>query len=123
MKALQTMMIKLADNLCLYLCYKMAKYDGEATLPKMLYELSFDLDKGYVSEDGTVQNANAITGKSVVKCPMNQAKGKYQCVNYKNGAFNHWVLYKDGKLWWNSLETSQCVNKGEPDYESIRDIR
>ena len=123
MNQVQSKMIELAGNICLYSCYKWVKLGKELTLQRLLYELVGDLENGWVKEDGTVQNANAITGKSVVKTDIDHAVGEYQCVNYRNGQHNHWVVVHNKEVVFNSLDVSQCVNKGEPDYESVRDIR
>lgn len=36
----------------------------------------------------------------------------YNCLQFENGVNSHWVLYKDNKLLYNSLNYSNCVENG-----------
>lgn len=47
--------------------------------------------------------------------------GRLYIANFKYNSANHFVVMKDGKVYWNSLDSSACVNHGreEKDYRWI----
>lgn len=113
---------ELADNCCLAMCYEELwgiHDDGDKL--KILAEA---IRQGYVEWGGTVVNPIGIARlcghKEIVDIKKSTKYDGHDTVvaNFKHGSYNHFVLVKDGKVVWNSLDNSKCVENG--DLESYR---
>lgn len=122
MKQIQDKIKEMADGLCLALCYAELwgiKNDGDKL--KIIAEA---VRQGYVGWDGTVVNPIGIAklcGRTEVKDikRVTTYEGHDTVVaNFVFNNHNHFVLVKDGKVVWNSLEHSKCVKYGK--IESFR---
>lgn len=117
MKQVQDKIKELADGLCLALCYCelwSIKDDGDKL--KIIAEA---VRQGYVEWDGTVKNPIGLAklcGRMEIKDIKNAfTYDEHDTVvaNFTFNGFNHFVLVKDGKVVWNSLEHSKCVENGK----------
>lgn len=133
-KNIQTFCKSVGDSGCLALCYiyacldiiepiRLKNYNKKQLNEKLICALLYVYyNTNSLADDMTVLDAcgifKAITGGqykfTVYK--DNYIKGDklegYNCVNFISGKNNHWVLYKDGELLFNSLDYSNCVENG-----------
>lgn len=108
---------QLSDGLCLALCYTELwgiKNDGDK-----LKIISEAVRQGDVQWDGTVKNPIGLAklcGRTEIKDIKRASTydGHDTVVaNFAYNGYNHFVLVKDGKVVWNPLENSVCVNQGK----------
>ena len=117
MKGYQDKLITLSNNCCLALCYLWA-FEPNISYAKLIKILGVAIEKGYISEDGFVRDADKLiflaTGKKVRVLYSSINNGKICCANFKYKNSNHWVLV-DGadNIVYNPLECSNCVENGE----------
>lgn len=118
---------ELADGLCLALCYcEMWGIHEDSDKLKIIAEA---LRRGYIEWDGTVVNPIGIA----VLCGHNEVRDIKRATtydgndtvvaNFTHNGFNHFVLVKNGKVVWNSLEKSVCVQNGHIESYRIPVIR
>lgn len=116
---------------CLAICYIYAALDytkdisswndEEKVNKEILDTLQFVFyNSNALSKDMSVTDADALFKCLSIRCKVtkylydkekDQLDG-YNCVNFINGMNNHWVLYKDSRLLYNSLDFSNCVENG-----------
>lgn len=117
MKSYQDKLITLSNNCCLAICYLWA-FEPDISYAKIIKILGVAIEKGYISEDGFVRDADKLiflaTGKKVRVLYSSINNGKTCCANFKYGEKNHWVVV-DGSnnILYNPLEYSNCVENGE----------
>ena len=108
---------QLSDGLCLALCYTELwgiKNDGDK-----LKIISEAVRQGYVQWDGTVKNPIGLAklcGRTEIKDikKVSTYDGNDTVVaNFAYNGYNHFVLVKSGKVVWNSLDHSKCVDSGK----------
>jgi len=120
---------KLSKNLpsiakygCLAMCYLYCVGIEDTTGLEYIRILSDCMDKGILDNECTVLDAEKylqyITGRKfkVSKKQFNdikQIKQPYP-VKYSYNGYSHWVVVENGKIVFNSLLNSNCVNKGQP---------
>ena len=106
----------LADNCCLAMCYEELwgiHDDGDKL--KILAEA---IRQGYVEWGGTVVNpiglARLCGHKEIVDIKRDTTYYGDDTVvaRFVHNSYNHFVLWKHGKVVWNPLENSVCVNQG-----------
>ena len=142
MKGIQTKFKAIADECCLACSYLYGAYHSmaddcetnplfieTAVCAAMLQELE-TLDA--IDKNGFVKDAEKLlsdaTGKkwSVTKMKISSIQElpdyKYAVVNFEFNDKNHWVLYKDKKFLYNTLEESQCFKYGKPTDARIMEI-
>lgn len=107
---------ELADGLCLALCYcEMWGIKNDGDKLKIIAEA---VRQGYVNWDGTVQNPIGLAklcGRTEIKDIKKSStyEGHDTVVaNFAYNGHNHFVLVKDGRVVWNSLDHSKCVENG-----------
>lgn len=82
---------------------------------------------GLIATDCTIQDYVKLAkykGKSVDVVwtkPSNYIKDKMYLGRWTRNGYNHFVVMKNGKVFWNPLDVSKCVNEGT--LESIRVIK
>lgn len=108
---------QLADNCCLCMCYLWA-FEPNISYAKLIKILGVAIEKGYISEDGFVRDADKLiflaTGKKVKVLYSSVNNGKICAANFKYKSYNHWVLVDaDNNIIYNPLERSNCVENGE----------
>lgn len=134
MKGIQTKFKAIADECCLACSYLYGAYHSmadecesnslfieTAVCAAMLQELE-TLDA--IDKNGFVKDAEKLlsdaTGRKwrVTKMKISSIselpEHKYAVVNFEFNGKNHWVLYKDKKFLYNTLENSQCFAYGKP---------
>lgn len=134
MKGIQTKFKAIADECCLACSYLYGAYHSmadecesnplfieTAVCAAMLQELeTLDvIDKNGFVKDAEKLLSNATGGKwKVRKMKISSVQElpehKYAVVNFEFNGKNHWVLYKDKKFLYNSLEFSNCFAYGKP---------
>lgn len=106
----------LADNCCLALCYCELwgiKSDGDKL--KIIAEA---VRQDFIDWDGTVKKPIGLAklcGRTDIKdMKKSTTYDGHETVvaNFTHNGYNHFVLVKDGKVVWNSLDKSVCVNQG-----------
>lgn len=72
-----------------------------------------------LDEDMYVKDADALFDCLGIKAKVfkevydrNSHLQGYNCLQFESGINSHWVLYKDDKLLYNSLDYSNCVENG-----------
>jgi len=141
-KGIQTKFKAIADECCLACSYLYGAYhsmaDEHETNPlfietavcaAMLQELeTLDaIDKNGFVKDAEKLLADATDKKwKVTKMKISSIQElpehKYAVVNFEFNGKNHWVLYKDKKFLYNTLEDSQCFAYGKPVDARIMEI-
>ena len=113
---------KLADGCCLALCYcELWGIHNDLDKVKIIAEC---LRQGFVELDGTVVNpiglAKLCGHMEVIDIKKAKTYDGHDTViaNFTHAGYNHFVLVKEGKVIWNSLEHSKCVENGK--IESFR---
>ncbi|WP_147612342.1 hypothetical protein [Treponema pectinovorum] len=109
-------------NLCLFYCYAFCcgiEFESELAAWNCAQKMRLD---GILSDDGFVNDAEKLiknlTGRSrtILKEKINSISQIKQtcpvCFEY-NGSY-HWVVVENGKIVFNSIENSKCVNFGKP---------
>jgi len=142
MKGIQTKFKAIADDCCLACSYLYGAYHSmadecetnplyieTAVCAAMLQELE-TLDA--IDKNGFVKDAEKLladaTGRKwrVTKMKISSVQElpehKYAVVNFEFNGKNHWVLYKDKKFLYNTLEDSQCFKYGKPVDARIMEI-
>ena len=142
MKGIQTKFKAISDECCLACSYLYGAYhsmaDEHETNPlfietavcaAMLQELeTLDaIDKNGFVKDAEKLLADATDKKwKVTKMKISSIQElpehKYAVVNFEFNGKNHWVLYKDKKFLYNTLEDSQCFAYGKPVDARIMEI-
>lgn len=134
----QTFALKVAKNIkaigdssCLAMCYLYCVgIDGDASdycmtiSNAMEYSAKLPEDKQFLNADCTVLDAAAFlefeTGKhfKVLKKEFNDISEIKEPtpVRFSYNGYSHWVVIEDGKIVFNSLANSNCVNKGHLDH-------
>ncbi len=117
MKQYQDKLIELSNNICLAMCYIWA-FEPDISYAKLIKTLGVAIEKGYISEEGYVRDADKLiflaTGKKVKVLYSSVNNGKVCAANFKCGANNHWVLVDaNDNVVYNPLEYSNCVENGE----------
>ena len=130
--AVQRNLIGLANGMCLASCYIVAKIlhdepkiDNGDVDSFILHSLITAVAKEKVAYDGTVLDANYLTGGRVEKSPfdslvMTKSRADFAAVNYVYGGHNHWILWQRRGVKWDTvfdsmgIGESQCVAKGKP---------
>ena len=134
MKGIQTKFKAIADECCLAASYLYGAFhsiaDESETNPLFLeiavasvllteLETLDTIDKNGFVKDAELLLEHATNKKwrvtkkrieSIQELPEN----KYACVNFEFNKHNHWVLFKDKKFLYNTLEDSQCFKYGKP---------
>ena len=110
------------NGACLALCYIRAALSKEATPQMMIDALYKAAERNIVNvkKDCFVNDAislmkvaNPKKVYSVVKKDVSSIAGiKLGAVRYSYNGYSHWVLIEDGKIVFNSLEDSKCVEYG-----------
>lgn len=122
MKNPQTRAEMIGKYSCLAMCYLYCvgiepKSDGE-----MIKYISAAMDKGLLDAECTVLSAANLlrhfTGKEylVTKEKITDIENIKEPtpVRYTNNGYGHWVVVQNGKIVFNSLAHSVCVEKGKP---------
>lgn len=118
---IQDDLISMGNNACLALCYLKAALEmkGQPAKDQTLLDNLAALYYGHIiSSDCYVDSATKIFDFAGVKARVTKMEGpqvnaaKYVVANYKYGRNNHFVLFKDGRLYFNSLDHSKCVELG-----------
>lgn len=133
---LQSRIKDISDTCCLALSYLFAGYHYQASdVPetdekKEYVELcAFNSlivalkNSSILDKDATVKDAEKLLScidgikakvekKNIEK--IADLPDGYSAVNFVYNGNNHWVLYKDRQLLYNSLENSQCFSYGKP---------
>ena len=142
MKGIQTKFRAIADDCCLACSYLYGAYHSmadeceanplfieAAVCTAMLTELEMldAIDKNGFVKDAEKLLSNATNKKwSVTKMKISSIQElpehKYAVVNFEFNGKNHWVLYKDKKFLYNTLEDSQCFKYGKPTDARIMEI-
>ena len=110
------------NGACLALCYVRASLGKDAT-PQMMFDALWkaaernivNVKKDCFVEDAIalMKVANPKKVYSVIKKDISSIAGiKLGAVRYSYNGFSHWVLVEDGKIVFNSLEDSKCVEYG-----------
>lgn len=113
---IQDDLMQLANGCCLALCY--CELWGIHEDGDKLKIISEAVRQGFIEWDGTVVNPVGLAklcGHTEVKDIRKATKydGHDTVVaNFTHNGYNHFVLVKEGKVIWNSLEHSVCVNRG-----------
>lgn len=118
----------MADSACLALCYLKAGLDMKGqpssnqdllnSLALVYYSrLGIDGDC-YVYDPVLLFKALGLKMKITKQDGADVNAAEYVVANYHFNKKNHFVLYKNGQLYFNSLANSMCVQHGE-----IRDVR
>ena len=118
----------MGNSACLALCYLKAGLEmkGQSSYDQ---DLLNNLAMVYYSHMGIdadcwVYNPDLLFKALGLKVKVTKQNGndvnaaEYVVANYHFNGKNHFVLYKNGQLYFNSLANSKCVQYGE-----IRDIR
>lgn len=134
MKGIQTKFRAIGDDCCLACSYLYGAYHSmadecetnplfieTAVCAAMLQELE-TLDA--IDKNGFVKDAEKLlsdaTGrkwrvtKKRIESIQELPDYKYAVVNFEFNKHNHWVLFKDKKFLYNTLEDSQCFKYGKP---------
>lgn len=126
----QSLCSQLGKTGCLAFCYARIATDGYGGCEldrdiHLIKSLAHAQKLNLLAKDFTVLNAEklihfvnplvkAIVTKKKISS-LNEIKThEYCCVNFVNGSANHWVWVKYGRVFYNSLDTSLCVEKGNP---------
>lgn len=109
-------MMRIADTCCLALCYLYAACDEDEGKAVVALLRALD-DDTVLDTDATVKDASELIRKyGKRKCIVTKStvlQNGYCCGNYEYNGKNHWVLFKAGKMIYNSLEHSVCVANGK----------
>lgn len=113
----QDVLKSLGETGCLLLCYSEL-----AGIP--LNDLINNFDKlvldGIIRDDCFVNDATAFLhyfgiNKEVLKVDVaNVPEDEAYIVPYKRNGYTHFVIARDGKVVYNTLENSKCVKYGQP---------
>lgn len=112
---------------CLFFCYGfIAKLDLYAAL-----SCSNDLMKlGIIGSDFSVNNAKklfeyfGVNAEIIKSDKAPEDDDSLYCAKYSNNGFAHWVVCTNGKIVFNSLDSSVCVKNGTiTDYRVVKIIR
>lgn len=122
MFAPQTEIKKITDNCCLFMCYLFCMGIEPENASSWLVYLSRALENGLVDDECTVLDAQKllfhVTGKkyAVEKKEIKSLAEvqKMAPVRFDYNGLSHWVVVEEGKIVFNSLLNSNCVNKGKP---------
>ena len=121
-------LLSVANNLeaiskygCLAMCYLYCVGIQDNAL-EYIKIVSDCMDKGFLDNECTVLDAEKyleyITGRKfkVSKRQFNNLKDikNPSPVKYTFNGVSHWVVVENGKIVFNSLLNSNCVNKGKP---------
>ena len=110
------------EGSCLALCYIRAALGKDAT-PQMMFDVLYKAAERNVinvKKDCFVNDAIALMKVannkkvySVIKKEVSSIAGiKLGAVRYSYNGYSHWVLVEDGKIIFNSLDDSKCVEYG-----------
>lgn len=117
MKGYQDMLVTFSNSCCLALCYIHA-FAPDISFANLVKVLGVAIEKGYISEDGFVRDADQfihlLCCKKIRVLYSTVNNGKFCAANFKCGANNHWVLVDaNDNVVYNPLEHSNCVENGE----------
>jgi len=115
---------------CLAFCYARIATDGYGGAERdrdihCIKRICFAQEIGLLEGDFTVKDAaklihtvNPLVKASVEKRKISSLEDvkayEYACVNYVYGNKNHWIWVKYGQKFYNPLDYSECVAKGNP---------
>lgn len=147
-KNIQSICTEIGESACLAFCYCFAaerlkstfNYDsiaGKATLFRDFLEAA---NLGYIGEGCWVLNAEQImnlvnnqhtfivTKNDNLNGSLDAIEDKLAAVRYsytdaKGGFHNHWILMNNGKVIFDSLDSSNSVKLGKPDQARIITVR
>ena len=110
-------MIEMSNNICLAMSYIWC-FKPDVTFSQMIKTLGVAIEKGYISESGFVNNADAliflVSGKNVKVLHSLQNNGRVCIANFAFNGHNHWVVVDaNDNIIYNPLEHSVCVEKGK----------
>lgn len=108
---------------CLAMCYLYCVGICPETEGEMIKHISAAMDKGLLDEECTVLSASKLlahfTGKSffVEKKAVSDIKKIKDAtpVRFTYNEKEHWVVVENGKIVFNSIANSACVQNGKPD--------
>lgn len=113
----------IADNGCLAMCYLYCIGLGDSEY-NLIGILSEAMDMGLLEKDCFVSDAdkflNAYCGANKVKVikknitSLEEITGDFTPVRFDYKGKGHWVVVENGRIVFNPLLNSQCVNKGKP---------
>lgn len=113
----------IAENGCLAMCYLYCVGIGDSEY-NTIGIISEAMDEGLLDKDCFVSDAdkflNSILGKNIVKVlkkdikSLDEIRGDYCPVRFDYNGKSHWVVVSNGKIIFNPLLNSKCVNKGKP---------
>lgn len=113
----------IAKNGCLAMCYLYCVGIGDSEY-NTIGILSEAMDTGLLGKDCFVLDAdkflNSLIGSDKVKVlkkdisSLDEIKGDYCPVRFDYNGNYHWVVVSNGKIIFNPLLNSKCVNKGKP---------
>lgn len=113
----------IAKNGCLAMCYLycVGLGDNEYSTIGLISEA---MDDGLLDKDCFVSDAdkflNSLLGENKVKVlkknitNLDEIKGDYCPVRFDYNGSSHWVVVSNGRIIFNPLLNSKCVNKGKP---------
>ncbi len=129
MKTPQTTAVEISKNCvnigkysCLAMCYLYCIGIDEENELEYIRLVNNAIKEGLLDDECTVLNAEKfIEHFSGRRCRVLK-KNIYNIkdikeptpVNYTYNGYNHWVVVENGKIAFNSLLNSNCVNKGKP---------
>lgn len=113
----------IADNGCLAMCYLYCIGLGDSEY-NFIGILSEAMDKGLLESDCFVSDAdkflNAYCGENKVKVikkditSLEEITGDFTPVRFDYNGKSHWVVVENGRIVFNPLMYSKCVNFGRP---------
>ena len=131
MKNPQTRAMMIGKYGCLAMSYLYCIGIMPDTEGEMIKHISTAIDKGLLDSECTVLDASALlqffTGKKwhVAKKKVDDINDIKEAtpVRFTYGDKGHWVVVRDGRIVFNSIEDSICVKKGFPTEARIITLR
>lgn len=128
---IRTHITNIGKYACLAMCYAYCVGIDPEQNTEMIKTVSDAIDSGILDSECTVLDAEKylkwLTGKRflVTKKQINKIEDikEYTPVKYSYNGRAHWVVVKDGKIVFNSLFNSVCVNHGKPTEARIITLR